>query len=230
MASLDAVIFDLDGVLIDSEPFWREAETARFAEVGLHVAKEETRATMGLRIDEAVAYWYARRPWPDGDDPDHRRLVGRILDSVEELVLTRGEPLPGALDAVDVCAKRGLRLAVASSSPDRIIAASLRRLGVADRFEVVRSAEHEAHGKPHPAVFLRTAEDLGVAPTRCLVVEDSFNGMVAALAARMRCVAVPEVPSPRFAAADRVVDAPAELPVALDDLLGELLAGAEGQA
>jgi sugar-phosphatase len=222
VASLDAVIFDLDGVLIDSEPFWQEAETARFAEVGLRVEPHETRATMGLRIDEAIAYWYERRPWPNADDPGHHALVGRILDTVEELILTRGEPLPGVVDAVAACAKRGLRLAVASSSRDRIIAAALRRLGLADRFEVVRSAEHEAYGKPHPAVFLRTAEDLGVEPTRCLVVEDSFNGMVAALAARMRCVVVPEVPSPRFAAADRVLASSGDLPGCLDELLGNL--------
>jgi HAD superfamily hydrolase (TIGR01509 family) len=222
MASLEAVIFDLDGVLIDSEPFWQEAEVARFAEVGLHVERAETTATMGLRLDEAVAYWYERRPWPDADDPDHTALIGRILDTVEELVLTRGEPLPGALDAVAACEKLGLRRAVASSSRERIIAAALRRLGLADRFEVVRSAEHEAYGKPHPAVFLRTAVDLGVEPTRCLVVEDSFNGMVAALAARMRCVVIPEVPSPRFAAADRVVASLGELPALLGELSGNL--------
>ena len=218
MGSLDAVIFDLDGVLIDSEPFWQQAEVARFAEVGLHVEQPDTRQTMGLRIEEAVGYWHARRPWPNGDDPDHTALVGRILDTVEELVLTRGEPLPGALDAVAAAEKLGLRLAVASSSKDRIIAAALRRLGLSDTFEVVRSAEHEAHGKPHPAVFLRAAADLGVEPTRCLVVEDSFNGMVAALAARMRCVVVPDEPSPRFAAADRVLASSGEIPA----LLGEM--------
>lgn len=218
MPSLDAVIFDMDGVLIDSEPFWRAAEVACFAEVGLHVAEAETRATMGLRLEEAIGYWYARRPWPDADDPDHSALADRILDTVEELVLTRGEPLPGALDAVAACEKLGLRPALASSSKDRIIAAVLRRLDLADRFEAVCSAEHDTYGKPHPAVFLRTAAELGVEPTHCLVVEDSFNGMVAALAARMRCVVVPEVPSPRFAAADRVIDSLDELPA----LLGEL--------
>ena len=220
--SLDAVIFDLDGVLIDSEPFWQAAEMACFAEVGLRVEEPETRQTMGLRLEEAIEYWYVRRPWPDGDDPDHSALAGRILDRVEEMILTRGEPLPGAVDVVASSEKLGLRLAVASSSKDRIIAAALRRLGLTDRFEVVRSAEHEDYGKPHPAVFLRAAADLGVEPTRCLVVEDSFNGMVAALAARMRCVVVPEVPSARFAAADRVLASLGELPAHLGELSGNV--------
>jgi sugar-phosphatase len=195
---------------------------ACFAEVGLHVEEPETRQTMGLRIEEAVAYWYDRRPWPGADPPGHAALVDRILDRVEELILTRGEPLPGTVDAVAACEKLGLRLAVASSSKDRIIAAALRRLGLADRFEVVRSAEHETYGKPHPAVFLRTAAELGVEPTRCLVVEDSFNGMVAALAARMRCVVIPEVPGPRFAAADRELASSGELPTLLGELVGNI--------
>ena len=221
MRSLDAVIFDLDGVLIDSEPFWQEAEVDRFAEVGLHIEQSQTQQTMGLRVDEAVAYWCERHPWPGAEaDPGHHGLIDRILDSVEELVLTRGEPLPGTLDAVAACEKLGLRLAVASSSRDRIISAALQRLGLADRFEVVCSAEHEVHGKPHPAVFLRAAAELGVEPTRCLVVEDSFNGMVAALAARMRCVVVPDQPSPRFAAADQVLASLGELPALLGELLG----------
>jgi sugar-phosphatase len=216
---LDAVIFDLDGVLIDSEPFWQAAEVARFGEVGLHLEATQTEATMGLRVDEAVAYWYARRPWPNGDDPDHGALIGRILDSVEELVLTRGEPLPGVLDAVAAAEKLGLRLAVASSSRTRIVDAALRRLGLADRFGAVCSAEDEAHGKPHPAVFLTAARRLGVEPTRCLVVEDSVNGMVAALAARMVCVVVPDHQrsSPRFAAADHVLPSLEGFPALLEE-------------
>lgn len=218
MRSLDAVIFDMDGVLIDSEPIWQEAERLRFGEVGLDLDVAEMVTTMGLRVDEVVSHWYARRPWPDAGI-DHAALAGRIVDTVVDLVSTGGEPLPGVADAVAASAKWGLGLAVASSSPSRVIDAALQRLGLADRFPVVCSAQHEPYGKPHPAVFLSAAAQLGVAPTRCLVVEDSVHGMVAALAARMHCVVVPdpERSNPRFAAADHVLDSLEGFPALLEE-------------
>lgn len=200
---IEAVIFDMDGVLIDSEPLWRQAEIELFAELGVHVTEEEARQTMGFRIDETVAYWHARRPWPDADLP---ALATRIVDRVVELVAEKGEPLPGVEHAVAVCRERGLRLAVASSSWTGLVTAVLRRLGVDDAFDVVRSAADEPYGKPHPGVFLTTAALLDVDPRRCLVIEDSVNGMVAAVAARMRCVVIPERWDPRFVLAHAVLD------------------------
>lgn len=209
---IEAVIFDMDGVLIDTEPVWRRVELELFGEVGVHLGEDELRQTMGLRIDETVAHWYARRPWPD---PDLPALAARIVDRVVEVVEQQGEPLPGVEHAVGVCEKLGLRLAVASSSLVRLVDAVLRRLDIADAFEVVRSASDEPYGKPHPGVFLSTAERLGVEPSRCLVVEDSVNGMVAAVAARMRCVVVPERWDPRFVLAEAVLDSLHDLETAL---------------
>jgi HAD superfamily hydrolase (TIGR01509 family) len=216
---LDAVIFDMDGVLIDSEPLWRRAEMARFAEVGVHLTDEECRQTMGFRIDETVAYWHARRPWPDADVP---AMAASIVDTVVELVHAEGEALPGVGHAIGVCEKLGLRLAVASSSLPRLITAVLGKLGVDEAFEVVRSAADEPYGKPHPGVLLTTAAALGVDPRRCLVIEDSVNGMVAAAAARMRCIVVPERPDPRFVLAEAVLDS-------LEDLSPDLLLGGDPQ-
>jgi mannitol-1-/sugar-/sorbitol-6-/2-deoxyglucose-6-phosphatase len=209
---IEAVIFDMDGVLIDSEPFWRRAEIELFGELGVHLTDEECRQTMGLRIDQSVAYWYARRPWLD---PDLPALASGIVDRVVDLVEQEGQPLPGVEHAVGVCEKQGLHLAVASSSWVRLIDAVLRRLGIADAFEVVRSAADEPHGKPHPGVFLTTAGQLGVEPARCLVIEDSVNGMVAAVAARMRCVVIPERWDPRFVLADAVLDSLHDIETAL---------------
>lgn len=206
------MIFDMDGILIDSEPFWRQAEMELFAEVGVHLTEEECRQTMGLRIDQSVAYWYARRPWADADLP---ALAGRIVDRVAELVEQQGQPLPGVDHAVALCQKQRFRLAVASSSWTRLVGAVLHRLGIDGAFEVVHSAADEPHGKPHPGVFLTTADRLGVEPTHCLVIEDSVNGMVAAVAARMRCVMVPERWDPRFVLADTVLDSLHDLESAL---------------
>jgi sugar-phosphatase len=225
---LAAVIFDLDGVLIDSEPLWQEAEREVFDQVGLHLTVADMVTTMGLRVDEVVAHWYARRPWPGADPAGFPALAHRLMDRVEELMLTTGQALPGGAEAVAACTGRGLPRALASSSLPRVIAAALERLGLADAFPVVCSAADEAYGKPHPAVFLTAAARLGVDPTACLVVEDSVNGMVAAKAARMRCVVVPErtaglADDPRLALADHVLPSLEAFPALLGELMGELV-------
>ena len=195
-----AAIFDMDGLLIDSEPLWRQAEIEVFRTVGLELTDEECKETTGLRIDEVVAFRHAQQPW---SDPSRDAITARIVDRLIELVRERGEALPGAGDAIARCREAGLSLALASSSPRRIIDATLEKLGLA--FEIIASAEDDRYGKPHPSVFLRTAEMLGVPPTECLVFEDSVNGVIAAKAARMHVIAVPEHPDARFAIADRVL-------------------------
>lgn len=208
---LRAAIFDMDGLLIDSEPSWRRAEVACFGEVGLALTEDDCHATTGLRIDEVARHWHRRAPW---EGPTPHEVAARIVDRMIAIVGAEGTAMPGAAAAVERCAAAGLRLALASSSPARLIDATLARLGLRDRFEVVVSAEHEALGKPHPAVFLTTAARLGVDAADCLVLEDSLHGVIAAKAARMTCVAVPD-PSrrddPRFALADRVLPSLAAL-------------------
>lgn len=199
---LDAVIFDMDGVLIDSEPLWQDAEIEVFATVGLVLDRDLCTQTMGLRLDEAVAHWYLRHPWTT---PSQGDIAAAILRRVTELILERGEALPGIEHALGVVTSAGLRVALASSSPRLLIDAVLARLGLTDTFEVVHSAQDEAYGKPHPAIYLTTAERLGVDPARCLAIEDSLNGVIAAKAAGMRCVAIPERDDRQFAIADVVL-------------------------
>jgi HAD superfamily hydrolase (TIGR01509 family) len=198
---LRAVIFDMDGLLIDSEPLWHEAERGVFATVGLHLSTEDCLRTTGLRIDEVVRFWNA--------PPE---LAGQIVDRVIALVEQKGVAKPGVQEAL--VAASGARVGLASSSPSRLIAAVLQRLGIADRFAVAHSAEHELCGKPHPDVYLTTARLLGVEPSACIAVEDSPNGVRSAKAAGMRCVAVPDAllaGDPTFAAADHVIDSLLEL-------------------
>lgn len=199
---LRAAIFDLDGLLVDSEPLWRRAEIEHFASVGVHLTDAECAETTGLRIDEVVALRHRERPW---DSPSVEVVTARIVDLMVDLLAVHAPAKPGAEHATSVCAGAGLRLAVASSSPLRLIEAALAGLGLRDRFELVVSAEREPYGKPHPGVFLRAAEKLGVPPSGCVVLEDSLHGVVAAKAARMACVAVPERADPRFALADVVL-------------------------
>lgn len=184
-----ALIFDMDGVLIDSEPLWHEAEIASAGEAGLVLTPEDCLRTTGLRVDEAVAYWCERHP---ALAPRRELLVASILDRLEDLVTRRGTPKPGVNEVLAFARSQGLRLALASSSPYRVIHAVLNALGLGSAFEVIHSAEEEARGKPDPAVYLTTARKLGIEPERCIAVEDSPNGLLSAKAAGMKCIVIPE--------------------------------------
>ncbi|MFM9106967.1 MAG: hexitol phosphatase HxpB, partial [Chloroflexota bacterium] len=201
----DAVIFDMDGLLIDSEPFWRLAEVEALSAVGVPIDDDQARLTTGLRTDEVVEHWYAQYPW---QGPTRQEVGARIIRGVIDLVRERGEALPGVGETLDGLAAAGYPLAIASSSASETLDAVLERLGIRAYFRVVQSAEHEPYGKPHPAVYIEAARRLGVAPTRCVAFEDSPNGVVAAKAARMRCIAVPDhalAEDARFRIADAVL-------------------------
>jgi sugar-phosphatase len=185
---LEAVIFDMDGVLIDSEPLWRRAEREVFGNVGLPLTKEMCMGTMGLRLDEVVAYWYERFPWTG---KSLGQIEQEVLSEMYRLVEDEGEPLPGVHETLEALRDAGLALAIASSSPSGLIEAVVEKLEIRDYFIVMCSADEDEFGKPDPAVYLRTADRLAVDPRACLVFEDSFLGVRAAKAAGMTVVAVP---------------------------------------
>ncbi len=194
-----AVIFDLDGLLIDSEPIWREVETRVFGELGVALTDDLCRTTMGLGVGEVVAHWFERRPW---SGPGLHDVAETIVDEVVATIRERGVMMPGVEHALGLVGSLRLRRAIASSSREVLIEAALERLGLTDAFEVVVSAEHERFGKPHPGVYLTTAVRLGIGPEECVALEDSPNGVLAAKAAGMRCIAVPENGSDAEAVAD----------------------------
>jgi sugar-phosphatase len=201
-----ASIFDMDGLLIDSEVLWHEAEIEILGALGVPLAAEGCRTTKGMFVHEVTEHWFARYPW---SGPTPAEVAVTIVDRVIGLILTKGRLKPGALHAVDLCAELGLSLAVASSSEYRLIDAALSHFGLRDRFGVIHSAEDEEYGKPHPAVFLTAARRMSVPPKRCVVWEDAPAGVLAAKAASMACVAVPEpgeANDPAFGLADLVVD------------------------
>jgi HAD superfamily hydrolase (TIGR01509 family) len=205
---IEAVVFDMDGVLVDSEPIWRAVEREVFARVGIDVTDEDLMATMGVRVAEVVERWHGRRPW---DRPSRGEVAEAIVDGVARSIERNGALNEEAVRAVDYVAGLGLRLALASSSPMPLIRAVLSLGDVSHRFQAVLSAEDEEHGKPDPAVYLSAARALGVAPERCLAVEDSINGVRSAKAAGMVCVAVPAASAPDgFQEADLVLGSMAE--------------------
>ncbi len=222
---LAAAVFDMDGLLVDSEPLWHDAEVAVLAPLGVPMAAGEPRRTKGMAVREVTRYWFERYPW-EGPSPD--AVAEQVVDAVIELVLARGVARPGVDAALEVCRRHRVALAVASSSDYRLIHPVLAHFGWAGTFEVVCSAADEALGKPHPAVFVTTAQRLGVVPDRCVVFEDSGAGVLAAKAARMTCVAVPEPAErdqPAFAIADAVLASLAEVDEALWETLERAAAG-----
>jgi sugar-phosphatase len=204
-AGFAASIFDMDGLLIDSEILWHEAELEILGDLGVPLSRDSCRGTKGMFVGEVTAYWYERYPWAG---PTPAEVAVTIVDRVIALLLSKGELKPGAEHAIGLCESHGLPLAVASSSQYRLIDTALEHFGLRHHFALVHSAEDEQWGKPHPAVFLTAAAKLGAAPRRCLVWEDAPAGVVAAKAASMACIAVPEHGEehrPAFVLADLVL-------------------------
>ena len=186
---IKAVIFDMDGVIIDSEPIWRQAEKEVFSTVNIALLEEDCKKTMGYKIDEVVDYWHQLFPW---QSPSKAEIKDNIIDRVIELIQQKGAAMAGLEHAISLIKSHNLKLAIASSSANRIIEAVVAKLKLKDVFDICCSAENENWGKPHPAVFITTASRLNVNPEHCLVIEDSAHGVIAARAAKMKVLVVPE--------------------------------------
>ena len=205
--SIRAVVLDMDGLLIDTEPVWRSAEKEVFADLGIELTEADLLDSTGVRIDELAA---VRLPL---DGPGPAEVADRITNQVVDYVKRAGEPMPGVPEAIALFGRSDLRLAIASSSPERLIDAVCTRLRLVD-IDVRCSALDEAHGKPAPDVYLAAARRLGLSPARCLALEDSPSGVVAAKDAGMTCVAVPDpllTGDPRYRRADLVLSSLTEL-------------------
>lgn len=205
---IKAVIFDMDGLLIDSEPFWQDSELTVFRSMDLPFTRDMCHDTVGLRIDEVVQHWHQQFQW-DLKTYTLDLTAKKIMQGVIDRIKSQGEKLPGVDYIIDFFIRNNVPLALASSSSFCVIDAVMKRLDIGQHFSIIHSAESEACGKPHPAIFLSTAEKLTIKPLECLVFEDSLNGVIAAKAARMKCIAVPElsgIDNPQFSIADITIE------------------------
>lgn len=207
-----AVIFDLDGLLVDTMPIWRTVGNEVFASMGVDVSEVAASGVLsGLGVRDAVAMLRAH---VGGTLPAAEVLTERVVAGVVAAVWQQAHLKPGAVSALEFCAGHGLVTALASGSALPVIDAVLERFDLASRFRAVCTSTDDPYGKPHPGVFLRAAALLGVEASRCVVVEDSLLGCVAAKAASMRVIAVPEKEAagdPRLAIADLVLGSLEEL-------------------
>lgn len=199
---LDTVIFDLDGLLVDSEPLWKEAADELLSAYGRSLTRDEYRVTTGLRTREFLEHWF-----------DHFKLdMARLPEAEEQIVSTliallkqKARPMAGVEHIMRFFRERAFKIGLASSSPPSVIQTAVEIVGIQDYLQAVSSAQTLPYGKPHPEVYLNCAAELGSVAARCICFEDSFNGMIAAKAAKMKCVIVPsmqDAKNPVWEAAD----------------------------
>jgi len=199
---LNTVIFDMDGLLIDSEPLWYEASQEILQRFGKQLTPGQYGETVGLRTRECVERWFTEFTIPLDQAPSTERA---IEDRVIEKIITKAKPMPGVAHIFNYFINLNFKIGLASSSAMQIIDVVVDKLGIRNYLEVIESAEKLPFGKPHPQVYLNCANSLQSNPLSCICFEDSFNGMIAAKAARMKCVVVPalhEIRPEKFNAAD----------------------------
>lgn len=188
----EAVIFDMDGVLVDSEPVWDHCEQQILADYGLDlnaIQKKYSLVTTGIPINEVIELYSQIFPEKRLDTVTvTREIVDRVIDRVVAL-----KPImPGVIDALTLCHSLGFKVGLASSSPMRLIQAVIESLNITRYFDACVSAEGLDYGKPNPAVYLLAAKKLGKDRLKCVTIEDTVAGMIATKAARMRSIVIPD--------------------------------------
>ncbi|HEX8356440.1 MAG TPA: hexitol phosphatase HxpB [Segetibacter sp.] len=186
---LNTVIFDMDGLLIDSEPLWTKAAAEVFEFYGKKLSPEDFVQTTGLRTSEFVSWWLRDYKF---DETELEKISEKIIELVIKRIRLEGKAMPGCDYILNFFQQRGYKIGLATSSPLRVADTVIGLLGIGKYVQVKTSAEKLDYGKPHPQVYLECAKALNSSPLQCICFEDSVNGMIAAKAARMKCVVVPE--------------------------------------
>ncbi len=184
---MKAVIFDMDGVLVDSEPFWSQAEQEVFTSLGVPLTEELCQQTSRMTTSEVAAFWYARAPW--SDDVSMFRAERRVIDRVKSLIITSDCIISGVNNLIQDLKSSGLKLGLATNAPEEIIPVVLSKAGLEDSFDAICSSENEDRGKPAPDVYLSVLKQLNVTTSDALAIEDSDSGIKAARQAGMKVAA-----------------------------------------
>ena len=185
---LNTVIFDMDGLLIDSEPLWQRAAAEALARFDIRLTDEQYHQTTGLGTRQFVEKFMAPL------SPTEQLLSiteNEIVSNVIGMVRNEAQPMPGVPEIFKLFKSKNFKIGLATSSPFALIRVVTEKLGIQESLSAISSGNELPFGKPHPQVFLNCAEELDSSPLHCICFEDSFNGMIAAKAARMTCVVVP---------------------------------------
>ncbi|WP_318309244.1 HAD family hydrolase [Flagellimonas crocea] len=181
-----AVIFDMDGVLVESEEIWKQAEYEVFSSFGATVTEEDSRRTRSMTTKEVTEFWYQKFPWKETPLSEVEEMVVR---RVMELILSKDSATLGIGAFIKNLKTRNYKIGLATNAPEKIIPVVLKKTGTKNLFDGISSADFEENGKPHPAIYLNMARKLKVRPHECAVIEDSETGMEAAKKAGMTVIA-----------------------------------------
>lgn len=199
---INTVIFDMDGLLIDSEPYWQQAGLETLREFKVTLEPIQYHHTTGLRTPEWLDYWFG---FFGIDKTLIPTAAAALHANVFEKIRREAPPMPGVRHALDLFRTKKFRIGLATSSPLTLAGIVTDKLHIGSYFDAVTSAGDLPYGKPHPQVYMDCAAALSANPLECLAFEDSFNGLIAAKAARMKCVAIPvadQYSLPKWGAAD----------------------------
>lgn len=185
---LNTVIFDMDGVLIDSEPFWEEAGKETLAKFNIVLNAEQYMSTTGLRTREWIDWWFT---YFNIDKRFAKEAEVSIVTKAIEKINDHAVSMPGVDYIFQFFRDRNFIIGLATSSPVALIEVVTEKLRIRKFIKAFSSAEELPHSKPHPQVYMNCADKLNVSALNCVCFEDSFNGMIAAKAARMKCVVIP---------------------------------------
>lgn len=185
---VQAVIFDMDGVLIDSEPYWVEAEQHVFRQLGVKLDPALTAQTSGMTTRAVTELWFQHSPWQGWSIEQAEQAV---IDYVAQAVQERGEVKKGVPELLQQLQRWQIPVALATNSPSSLMHTVLDKLQLRPYFQALCSIELVTQGKPKPDIYHLAASKLGVASEHCLVFEDSVTGLTAAKAAGMKVVALP---------------------------------------
>lgn len=185
---IQAVIFDMDGTLIDSEPMWKLAEQQVFGELGVNITDKLARQTAAMTTREVTEFWYQQSPW---SGKSLEQAEKEVIDRVALLIADSGKAMQGVNNLLQYFSNKGLKIGLATNAPEKLIPVVLHKLDIAHYFQCYSSSDNESQGKPAPDVYLTTASKLEVEPSKCLAFEDTVTGVESANNANMKSVVVP---------------------------------------
>ncbi|PLX07851.1 MAG: HAD family hydrolase [Marinilabiliales bacterium] len=215
MTDFKAIIFDMDGVLVNSEPLWKIAETEILTSLGVPVTEEQIHNTSAMSVKGVCEFWYKIHPWANKSFDEVEKL---IVDRVIELIKTHDTNMPDAYETVKYFKDLSFKIGLATNSSHNIIDVVLTKVGIKQYFDFIASVQDVESGKPEPDVYLFAAKNLNVKPENCLVIEDSVVGVQSAKTAGMTVVAMPDKrdwDKPEYEIADFKIKSLKGFPVAI---------------